>query len=170
MPRGLGAAQRRMLFTLANREVWVAEIAAQMQRSYRPPDRWSLKGLTWLTFAPEMPPAQYWKAYESVALVRFNPSRAILGLEQRGFVLRDRYRRHANLALTVEGFAEARRLGGVEESEIVDLDRLAADWRETGDFWLGEEIILLRDNDARDIVRAWHDAQDGAETAAEPPE
>jgi hypothetical protein len=155
-----------MLFTLANREVWVAAIAAQMQRSYRPPDRWSLKSLTWMTFLPDRPPprkGQYAYVIDN-ALKRFNPSRAILGLEQRGLVLRDRYRRHANLALTVEGFAEARRLGGVEESEIVDLDRLAADWRETGDFWLGEEIILLRDNDARDIVRAWHDAQDGAAT------
>jgi hypothetical protein len=158
-----------MLFTLANREVWVAEIAARMQRSYRPPDRWSLKRLAWSTFLPDMPgprPGQYAYVVDH-ALVRFNPSRAILGLEKRGFVLRDRYRRHANLALTVEGFTEARRLGGVAESEIVDLDRLAADWRETGDFWLGEEIILLRDNDARDIVRDWRNAQDAAETAGE---
>jgi hypothetical protein len=139
MPRGLGDAQRRMLFTLARREVFVAELAVQMQRNYRPPDRWSLKWLAWRTFKPDMEPATHWKGWESVALVRFNPSRAILGLERRGFVLRHRYRRHANLALTAEGFAEARRLGGVPESEIADLDRIAERWREPDDFCLGLE-------------------------------
>jgi hypothetical protein len=87
-------------------------------------------------------------------LERFNPSRAILGLERRGFVLRDRHRRHANLCLTAEGFAEARRLG-LRDSEIVDLDQVAANWREPDDFHLGEEIVLGRDNDARPIEWAW---------------
>jgi hypothetical protein len=133
-----------------------------MQRDYQPPDRWSLKWMAWMTFAPEMEPATHWKCWESVALVKFNPSRAIVGLERRGFVLRERTRRHANLALTVEGFAEARRLKGVRVSEIVDLDRVAAAWRETRDFALGMEIMLGRDNDARDIVHDWREMAEGS--------
>jgi hypothetical protein len=94
-----------MLFTLAQREVWMAEIATQMQRTYQPPDRWSLKALTWMTFLPDRPPPRKGRYAYVIdnALERFNPSRAILGLEQRGFVLRDRHRRHANLCLTAEG-------------------------------------------------------------------
>jgi hypothetical protein len=191
MGTGLGTAQRQMLVTLARREVWVAEIATQMQRHYRPPDRWSLRGLTWATYRAEITGMQYDRHQIALAaggnrviqaiaqsLVRrrpdpvvpddfaahrpaesdiqmFNPSRAVIGLERRGFVLRDRSRRRANLALTVEGFAEARRLGGVADSEVVDLDQLAANWRETWDFALGEEFVLYRDDDARQIVRHW---------------
>jgi hypothetical protein len=70
-------------------------------------------------------------------LRRFNPSRAIGGLERRGFVLRDEYHRTNNLALTVEGFVEARRLGGVRPSEIVDLDQVQANWCAPIDFRLG---------------------------------
>jgi hypothetical protein len=116
-----------MLFALARHEVAAAETAAQEQRPYRSPHRWSLQNLAWATFLPDEP-ARPWLAR---ALVRFNPSRAILGLEARGFVLRDRGIRHLNLALTRQGFAEARRLGGVPESEIVDLDRVTENWLAT---------------------------------------
>ena len=84
-------------------------------------------------------------------LQRFHPSRAIVGLERHGFVLRDHHYRIKNLALTVAGFAEARRLVGVPNSEIVDLDRVQANWREPDDFWLGYRNVLPRDDDADGI-------------------
>jgi hypothetical protein len=180
-----------MLFCLADHEVGLAERAAELQRPYRSPNRWSLTQLTWSTFEAEIIARQRvvheawqdtlrcWQAGDKDAtefvihtvnmyarvrrrapidltefepvrpkdaeLQRFNPSRAILGLEQRGFVLRDHYWRHANLALTVEGFAEARRLGGVTDSEIVDLDRVAANWRDPADFALGIDDLWRDD-------------------------
>jgi hypothetical protein len=136
-----------MLFCLADHEVGLAERAAELQRPYRSPNRWSLKQLAWTTFLPDMPPPskQQYAYVIDHALVRFNPSRAILGLEQRGFVKRDHYSRHRNLALTVEGFAEARRLGGVTDSEIVDLDRVAANWRDPADFALGLDDLWRDD-------------------------
>jgi hypothetical protein len=79
----------------------------------------------------------------------FNPSRTILGLEKHGLVLRDHYRRFRNLALTRTGFAEARRLGGVEDSEIVDLDRMQDRWRKPDEFLLGipvSETIWMRED------------------------
>lgn len=95
-------------------------------------------------------------------LQRFHPSRAIVGLERRGFVLRDDYHRLVNLALTREGFAEARRLGGVPDSEIVDLDRVQANWREPDDFLLGfrGSTVWLRDDGADAIKRAERVATD----------
>jgi hypothetical protein len=181
MSHGLGQTQRLMLFQLADHEVRVAEAAAERQRPYRSPDRWSLRTLTYGTFHAQIVAMQWtrqrvagrveerarevganakvWAAIASTyvrmpgdltvpddfashrpkdhELQRFNPSRAIAGLEKRGFVLRDRYRRLDNLALTVEGFSEARRLGGVRESEIVDLDQMQANWRRVDDFRLG---------------------------------
>src|SRR6201995_3476390 len=50
MSRGLGTTQRLMLFRLADHEVGMAEAAAERQRLYRSPDRWSLTGLTYSTF------------------------------------------------------------------------------------------------------------------------
>jgi hypothetical protein len=150
MPRGLGIAQRRMLFTLAQIEVGAAEDAAEQQQPYRSPRRLSLQDLAWATFLPDRQSRpggrnhfsgrQWLYGHSAVGreLVRFNPSRAILGLEARGFVVRDRSIRLQNLALTREGFAEARRLGAVPDSEIVDLDRVAANWQD--DVWLGPDL------------------------------
>ena len=198
MSRGFGTIQRAMLFTLAQHEVGMAETAAELQRPYRSPDRWSLRSLTWGACCRQITERQRAKhddwnatltafragderATEHVKIIanlhsrlrtplnwdatefepsrpedhelqRFNPSRTIVGLERRGFVLRDRYRRIDNLALTVAGFVEARRLGGVAESEIVDLDRVQASWREPDDFWLGFTGLLSRDDDA-DAIR-----------------
>jgi hypothetical protein len=188
MSRGLGTIQRLMLFRLATHEVRVAEAAAQRQRPYRSPDRWSLAELLYSLsngdlheraiapqrrrhafqrallegckngnkFATEMiklqaniaasvhkpgpnlDPEEFqpeWPDYRD--LERFNPSRAIRGLAERGMVHRDGYRRMNGLALTREGFSEARRLGGVRDSEIVDLDKVQANWRESEDFGLG---------------------------------
>ena len=154
MSRGLGQVQRTMLFTLAEHEVRLAELARQQQRPYRSPDRWSLTGLIRTAFWPKFEAKQRaqhdrwqetlrrWKAGDPDAteavkfevnrysmfrqrapidltefeperpkdheLQRFNPSRAVLSLELHGFVLRDRYCRHSNLALTCKGFAEAK--------------------------------------------------------------
>lgn len=193
-----------MLFRLAQHEVGIAETAAEMQRPYRSPARWSLRSLTWSTFHDQIEAQQRaahdgWNATLTAfragdehakehitflvniharlrkplnldvtefepsrpsdrALQRFNPSRAIVGLERHGFVLRDHYCRTNNLALTMEGFAEARRLGGVPDSEIVDLDRVQANWREPGDFRLGFNEALWRDDDADAIRWAARDA------------
>jgi hypothetical protein len=78
---------------------------------------------------------------------KLNPGRAINGLEQRGFALRDHCHRKDNIALTVEGFIEARRLGGVRASEIVDLDQAQANWRAPEDFLLGAAYAWHRDDD-----------------------
>jgi hypothetical protein len=181
-----------MLFHLADHELCLAEVAAERQRPYRSPDRWSLRHLTYSTFYNQIIAMQWtrhrvglaaekaarkagWSVDAARAIAvcsvrqsdapstipedyvtprpddwdikRFNPSRAILGLERRGFVVRDHYWRHANLALTVEGFGEARRLGGVRASEIVDLDRVAANWRAVRDFQLGVEFAFNGEDD-----------------------
>lgn len=155
MSRGLGLAQRAMLVRLAVHEVATAERAAEMQRPYRSPDRWSLQALAGSTFRPELHFPRGWKPgqYRSsiaLELTRFNPSRAILGLEARGFVLRNHYYRISNLALTREGFAEARRLVAMPSSESVDLDEVEARWRDPEDFWLGPRLhsLLRREDDA----------------------
>ena len=75
-------------------------------------------------------------------------TRSLLGDRRhmaQSVVLRDRYRRRDNLALTVEGFAEARRLGAVRASEIVDLDQMQANWRAPQDFF--SPFDLCRDDD-----------------------
>jgi hypothetical protein len=203
MPRGLGTAQRLMLFRLADHELRLAEAAQERQLPYRSPDRWSLRWLTYSTFYTQVTAgqrAQYeaWQgtlrrmkagdkeALDHVAflvnisgrlrrpgpdldpsdfepewpgdreLQRFNPSRAIIGLERRGFVERNHYSRFDNLALTPEGFAEARRLGGVRQSEIVDLDRVQANWRAVENFALGYRGPLWRDDGRPEDVVAEH--------------
>ena len=67
---------------------------------------------------------------------RFNAARIMRGLVSRGFVYRrglfslvPGYRSEA-WVLTAEGFAEARRLGDVAPSEIVDFDQLQERWCE----------------------------------------
>ncbi|MFL5253324.1 MAG: hypothetical protein ACJ8AI_10595 [Rhodopila sp.] len=171
----------------------MAEAAAERQRPYRSPDRWSLTSLTYSTFferfvAPQRAAHEDWQetlrlfeagdkgALARVARVinlnnlcgrptnlgraafvaewprdreiqRLNPSRAVAGLEQRGFVLCDHHYRHNNVALTVEGFAEARRLGGVRSSEMIDLDRVQARWYDPKDFGLGLSRYQLRRDD-----------------------
>lgn len=117
----------------AEPHVWAVIASAYV----RMPDDLTVPG----DFAPRRP--------DDHELQRFNPSRAIAGLEKRGFVLRDRSRRINNLALTVKGFAEARRLGGVRASELVDLDQVQANWREPDDFFLG-------------FTDWWVDLRDGA--------
>ena len=52
------------------------------------------------------------------------------------------------------GFAEARWLGGVPDFEIVDLDRVQANWREPGNFMLGYNGPMLRDDDADTVTWA----------------
>jgi hypothetical protein len=208
MSHGLGAMQRQMLFALARHEVGIAETAAELQRPYRSPDRWSLAQLIYVAARDpitarqraahewnenvlktgtdalkqdeqDRTPEQNFAGGVIVARVnlnralrrptrlnpkefepewpddherqRFHPSRAIVGLERRGFVLRDNYHRFVNLALTVAGFAEARRLGGVPDSEIVDLDRVQANWREPDDFLLGVRSFYCRPDDADGI-------------------
>ena len=185
MSHGLGVMQRSMLFRLARHEIGMAERAAELQRPYRSPDRWSLRSLIYSAAYHQVIARQRaahdgwnavlaaWRAGDEANvharlrkpldleptdfqphrpsdsdLQRFHPSRAIVGLERRGFVLRDRHRRTGNLALTVEGFAEARRLGGLADSEIVDLDRVQANWRELDDFMLGFTGPMFRDDDA----------------------
>ena len=86
-------------------------------------------------------------------LQRFNPSRALAGLVRGGFVLRGNYCRVRALALTAKGFAEARRLGGVPDSAIVDLDGVQANWRAPNDFLLGFTGLVFRDDDA-DAIRS----------------
>jgi hypothetical protein len=79
-------------------------------------------------------------------LTRFNSSRTVTTLYRRGFVDHYSWRHRYNLALTAEGFAEARRLGGVRQSEIVDLDTVQRNWRKRSDFRLGRsdaEIAIL---------------------------
>jgi hypothetical protein len=67
-------------------------------------------------------------------------------LERRGFVARDDYRRHDNIALTAARFAEACRLGGVRQSKIVDLERVQANWRAIENFALGYRHYLGRED------------------------
>jgi hypothetical protein len=52
------------------------------------------------------------------------------------------------------GASEARRLGGVRPSEIVDLDQVQANWRDPKDFRLGRRhwMELRRDDDR---PRSW---------------
>jgi hypothetical protein len=83
-------------------------------------------------------------------LRRFNPTRTIATLERRGLIARYRYARRDNIALTVQGFAEARRLG-LRDSAVVDLERVAANWRDPDargleGFMLGYDDVLLRDD------------------------
>ena len=217
MSHGLGVMQRQMLFKLAQHEVGIAEMAAELQRPYGSPDRWSLASLIYSavrdpitarqraehewnenlkqtamsalkqdeqdrtpeqTFAVEaiklrinanralrrptdLDPKDfepYWP--EDRDRQRFHPSRAIVGLERRGFVRRAHYHRINNLALTVEGFAEARRLGGVPDSAIIDLDRVAANWREPDEFMLGYTVAMFHDDGADAIRRAERVATD----------
>jgi hypothetical protein len=58
MPHGLGTAQRLMLFRLADHELRLAEAAQVRQLSYRSPDRWSLRTLTWSTFYAQITAGQ----------------------------------------------------------------------------------------------------------------
>jgi hypothetical protein len=136
-----------MLFALARNEIRLAETAAALGMPYRPPDRWALAPLSVAAF--------HRRGVVPVSTIQqLNPGRAIVGLLRPGFVLRDADRQHRNLALTVQGFAEARRLGGVPDSDV-DLDRLAADWRAPEDFGLGGHGMSFgRDDDADAIRRA----------------
>jgi hypothetical protein len=201
MSRGFGAIQRAMLFRLAQHEVRIAEMAAELQHPYRSPDRWSLRSLTWSACYRQVAALQWARAETGKAvaaagggaalhaiavtctpmprdlsqvpddfqsyrpsdseLQRFNPSRAIVGLIKRGLVLRDDFCRVLNLALTVEGFAEARRLGGVPDSATVDLDRVQTNWRAPGDFMLGHTGPMFRDDGADAIRRAARGAVSG---------
>ena len=160
MARGLGTMQRLMLFRLACHEVQAAEAAAQRQQPYRSPDRWSLADLVYGLYRSSLDAVtarqrtRHGSELEKFRperlrpeLERFHPSRAILGLEQRRLVLRDRSRRHNNLALTPEGFAEARRLGGVPASKVVNLLRVQANWRHPNDFRLGVRFYDLAPRD-----------------------
>jgi hypothetical protein len=90
-------------------------------------------------FTPVLPEA-YWD--------RFNASRVMRGLVSRQLVCRRPFHsRQEGWALTREGFAEARRLGDVAASEIIDLDQLQERWCETrllpfhqAAFWLRDEV------------------------------